>query len=357
MKRLLLPVLLLAGLFSPIAAQNLRTVRGLVRGEDKNPLPGILLTPSDNSVTAFSAEDGTFEIQVGYDVASLTASGNDWQSVTQFVDGSFLIFTLKKDMLAIKEREQAVRDSIRREEQRLQAIADSVVRAEQAREKAVRDSIRREEKQRQALLDQEKKQQQEQAAREKREARDKAYEERFGAGDKGFAHDISLSYLQALGLQETVIYKYSGQRNYSNLYPLLLTYTFSYKLHRMFSVGIGTGVLYNIRSITIGGDEFSPTYGNFTEKQLSIPLYVELKFRPFKSVVRPILEVKGGWYLLSNVYLVDAAIGAEYRFTPTMSSYLSLGVSTVPWPSFRYSEHRAGYKADRMPFVRIGVSL
>lgn len=375
MNRFLLINLLLSVFVLPSAAQNLRTVRGLVRGEDKQPLAGVRLVPADGSEGGFSSNDGTFEIRIGYDVASLTAVGEDLISVTMPIDGSYLIFNMKTDIQRIQAREdsikterlaqeraeqareKAVRDSLHSIELEKQAVLAELKRQQLAREKAIRDSIRSEEHARQAKLDQEKRQEKQRIAEERRQARNKAYAERFGAGDKGFGHDISISYTQSIGQNERVIYKHSGMREYANLIPISLTYTFSYKVHRTFSAGVGLGVLYNVQSITIAGDEFASRYGGFSEKQLSVPVFADLKFRPFKSAVRPVFEVKGGWYFMSNVWLVNASLGVEYRFSPTASVNLSVGFRDYPWPTFRFEDGFAKYQAAWMPFVSIGIGL
>ena len=146
---------------------------------------------------------------------------------------------------------------------------------------------------------------------------------------------------------------YSGLRHYRNLHALEVDYTFAYKFHRLFSVGAGAGLLFNLKSVTIIEDEMVGDVEGFKEKRLDLPVFLSAKIRPFKTVLRPYIELKGGYYLLSSCLTGEGALGAEYRIGRGISVNVGAFVSMAPYP---HLENR-GYKASLFAGAKLGFSF
>ncbi|MBQ7517306.1 MAG: hypothetical protein IJU13_02615 [Bacteroidales bacterium] len=262
---------------------------------------------------------------------------------------------------AERERLAAEEKARKEEEARLKAEAEAKAKAE----REARLQAEREEK---ARLAAEEKARKEEEARLKAEAdakakaerkaanqaADKAYSERFK--NQGFEHCVTVSYSYQLS-KEDVAFVYSGFRDYGSTHPVELDYTLSYKFNRIVSLGVGVGVLYHLKSLSIVGDDYIAAYSSFREKQLDVPVFANLKIRMLRSRIRPLISLQAGCYCMSGVFYSDAGLGCEYRVNKRLAMHLIASVRTCPWPNFSEEMGSAKYKMSMSPCVKLGVSF
>ncbi len=92
MKRLLL-ILLFVTAATTLIAQT-RTVRGMVRDENGQPLAGVKIEPINQSRHCTTQQNGYFSIKVDIHTSQIVASYNGYESQILDIDSSFLIFNL-----------------------------------------------------------------------------------------------------------------------------------------------------------------------------------------------------------------------------------------------------------------------
>lgn len=318
-----------------------RPVKGTVQDENGQSIPNVVIKASTGEEFSPKA-DGSFDIVVPYGCRLLTFSAPFYFEKTLEVDGSYLLVRLKHD----RNAEEKVRKEA---EAKAKAEAEAKAKAEKERlatAKAEEEARVRAEKERLAAEEKARKEA-EAAAKAEAEAKaraahkakmaelNNAYNERFV--NKGLEHELSISYAYHLNSSD-FIYKYSGHRHYTTLHPFELDYTLNYKFGRLFSVGVGTGVLFNAKSVTIVGDEIEDSFAEaeFKEKRLDIPVFATAKFRPFRTTVRPVVQLSGGYYLLSSSIMAEAALGAEYRLAEKGTIGISGFAKLLPYPDSRF---------------------
>lgn len=337
------------------AQTNTRPVKGFVQDEDGRILKNVVIKAETGE--EFSPNtDGSFEILVPFTCRSLTFSALHYFESRQEVDGSYLLVRLKYDKNAEeKERKEAEAKAKAEEEARAKAEKDAAKaekEAAKAAERAEKERLAAEEKARKdaetaAKEEEEAKARAEQAARAEALAKeraernaqiaalDKAYNERFA--NKGFEHELSISYAYNLRTADFT-YTYSGNRHYGTLHPFEVDYSLNYKFGRAFSMGVGAGVLYHAKSVTIIGDEIIGAFADadFQEKRLDIAVLANMKIRPLRTAVRPVLQLSGGYYFLTGSWMGEAAVGAEFRLARRGAIGLSALVKSLPYPDDRY---------------------
>lgn len=325
MKRILLLsalVLFCAGL--TCFAQSLRTVEGRVVNEKGTPICGAVITVGGFSETVKSDSQGNFSIKVPYGRNYISADYPDHIPAAAEIDGSFILFKLKYDEDIVERREDA---RLKAYQDSLKAVATASAAAKKAQKKS------------------------------EVTAKNDAYNEKFK--NKGISHSIDFSYAYEMSQNNNLLYVYSGYRSYGNLHPMLLTYTLSYKFNRVVSLGVGAGVLYNAKSITIVNDNFaSPNlnFNNFKEQRLDVPLFLNLKFSFCRTKVRPFMSFAGGYYFLSRVGMGECGAGCEFRFAKHCAFHIQVSAIAVPWPWFQeYGE--AIYISTFNPGIKVGFDF
>lgn len=300
-----------------------RPVKGIVQDENGQSIPNVVIKASTGE--EFSPKtDGSFDIVVPYGCRLLTFSAPFYFEKTLEVDGSYLFVRLTHDRNAEeKARKEAEAKAKAEEEARARAEKERLDAAERARKEA--EAAERAEAKAAAKAEH----------KAKEAALNQAYNERFS--NKGIEHELSISYAYNLK-QSSFVYKYSGIRNYGSLHPFEIDYTLNYKFGRVISAGVGVGVLYNAKSVTIIGDEIEGYFAaaNFKEKRLDIPVFATVKLRPFRTAVRPVVQLSGGYYLLSSCLMAEAALGAEYRLARKGSIGISGFAKLLPYPESRF---------------------
>ena len=356
MRRYLL--LSIAFLLATFSYAQVRVVRGVVKTESGEAFPDVVIT-TESGETFSTKADGTFEIKVSSAFKSLSFSAEKYSTVVMPIDGSYLLVRMEISQEAKMEEERLAREARLAEETRQRAERDSLEAVEMARrdslaaiEKAKRDSI---EMVKQQQAEEEARLLAEQRAEQKARIKEKddAYDQLFF--NHGIAHSIRVSSATQIASCE-VAYRYSGYRTYVSLHPFTIDYTLSYKFNRVLSIGVGTGVLFNARSITIIGDSFvfydaagNSYYFNFPEHRLDIPVFMTLSLYPGRWKVRPAISASFGFYPFSGVILAEGMLGVEYRMGEKPSIDAGLIFKTTPYPFFDMDRGFAGYQIAASP--------
>ena len=322
------------------AQTNTRLVKGSIQDENGRPKADVVIT-TDMGNQYKPEEDGSFEIRVPFQCRFIVISAQYYFDGKYEIDGSYILARLKKD----KDAEGKARKE-----------AEAKAKEEEiARQKAEKERLAAEEKARKEAETKAKKEKASQAPKKTNpKAKESAAPGQFKT--KGLEHSISLSYGYQLG-KGTVKYQNSGSWVYYGLHPYSLKYSLAYMFNQHISVGAGAGVMFNALGLSIDGDTFSSEYGPFEEKRLCVPVFAEIKYRPLKSKVRPVVDILGGYYLLSNVIYGEGAVGCEYRFGRNMAVNACVTFSTTPYPVFKLEENTAYYGIALTPGVKIGFTF
>ncbi len=382
--------------------QSQRLVKGYVMDENNRPLPEASVSVDGKTFTRV-AEDGSFSISVSYMVPSITAYSEGYLPEEKKIDGSYLIFKMKVDTQAEKNRLAAAEKARKEAESKLKAEEAAREKAEKDRlaaiEKAEKDrraaiekarkesetklkaeeiAIKKAEKERLAEEEKNRKEAEaklkaEEAANKKAEAREKAdqaawekaqkkavrqdKEKAYNASFRNRGIEQSISFSYAYSMDECQIeYVYSGYREYGTLHPFEIDYTLSYRFNRIVSAGVGTGFLFNAKSITIINDSFSPQYGDFREQRIDVPVYGSFRLTPLRTRVRPYVSGSIGYYILSRTMMGEGDLGVDFRFGGRSSIQISLMVRTTPYP-FPGVGEGTGYYSRLSPGVKLGMSF
>lgn len=288
----------------PGHAQSVRVVRGMISDASGNPLKEVkIITPDGDEFPLTDA--GQFEIRISTQVRVLTFSAPFYRDVQKAVDGTYMQVVMTYDTSALPKEEK----------ERLEADAKART----------------------------------QAGRQEKEA---AYNEKYF--NKGLAHSVRVSYAYQLAKCETA-YTYSGWRSYGPLHPFSLDYTLSYKINRIFSVGIGAGILFDAKSITIVGDKF--ICPNFKERRLDLPVFATAAAYFGRWKVRPTIALSAGYYTFSRVILAEGMLGMEFRLGRRPSVEVGALVKTSPYPSFDMEQKTGKYKMAISPGAALRFNL
>ena len=362
-------VLLLCG--GSLAAQDMRTVRGMVAAPDGHAIPNATLK-ADGVDTPFKANRvGQFEIRVPFSCQKLTAYVDGYAPLTLDISGNFLLFNMKPDAPAesvapvaagsaaagaaqagavATAQEQAEKEALAREK----AEREAREKAErEAREKAEREA--REKAEAEAKAKAQEKAKAEQEAKAKQSAQAQAGTQRFK--ERGLMHSFDFSYAYQF-YSGQIVYVNSGIRNYSSLHPLQLTYSIGWRFNRMFSASGGVGFLFNCVSLERKGDRIeTELYGDKTPRRFDIPVFVSGRCHFGNGLVLPYLTLSGGIYALSLAPLLDIGVGASFRLGGSLALNLAVSARNTPWPQYTRSGFE-GYPFYRIvPAVTLGVSF
>lgn len=348
-----IPVLifLLMTLFPVLSlSQSIRVVRGVISDAEGKALNEVTIKAQTGEV--FQLKDvGSFEIRVSSYCRSLTFSSPFYLDCQREIDGSYLNIVMEYDNEARLKEEKARQDAEkerRAAEEKARKEAEAKLKAEEeAKEKTKKEAEAKAKSEEAARIKAEKEREVADAkakAKAERQAKEAAYDKLYA--NKGLAHSIRISYAYQIASCEAC-YLYSGYREYGALHPFSIDYTLSYKISRVFSVGVGVGVSYNAQSITILGDQF--IYPDFKEHRMDIPFFATVDMRPGRSRVRPSVALSVGYYPLSNVLLAEGMLGVEYRLGRRPSIEAGILCRTTPYPSFDNMNELGSYKMAISP--------
>lgn len=315
MKKLLVLIVISIVSVLALAQQNMRLVQGRVVNADGMPLEGVAITVANYDQQAMTDVNGNFSIKVPFGYRNITASCLDYFSATQEIDGSFILFKLKLNVDAVKKRQEAIakaeRDRLAAQEKARQDSLAAVKAAQLAQEKAERDRL---------------------AAEHKADVASKvaAYNEKYK--NKGIANSIDFGYVYQFAQPINLCYDYSGYRTYNAINPVFVTYTLSYKINHNFSIGAGTGAQFACQSLEIVNDNFVGQWAGFKEKRIDVPVFANVRMSFCRTAVRPFVNLRGGYYVLSGRYMAEGGLGIEYRLTRSVGINLQTAFSMTPYP-------------------------
>lgn len=310
----LLPFLLMA------QGTGYRHVRGRVVVAGGKPLTDVLIRSDADSKVFRPNADGSFEIDINSQSSYLTVSKPYYKSITHEIDGSYMVFTLVYDAKAEKERLEKIAAEKK-------AKQDSIAAVEKARQAAIAAA----ERERLTILEKAKHDSLTAARELKRQERTNEYKVKYK--NRGFEHRVSVAYMYPVETS-SVMYKYSGYREYESLYPIAFDYSFHYRFNRLFSVGAGAGITYNLKSCEIINDLYNEDY-YFKEQRIDVPLFATINVTPLKTRVRPSLGVSVGYYIIDQFILYELSAGIECRINKKMRLELAGLINDIPIPTFR----------------------
>lgn len=281
-------------------AQNMRVVNGVVFDENGGPKSNVMITAEGNANTV-SKSDGTFLIEVSPYAKFVKASCEGYLEASAEIDGSYIVFRMEVDKKYAELK--AKQEQTPLEAERL------------AREQAGAERIAAE-----------------------RKAKIRAIDEKYNKQyrNKGIVHSFELSYGYQL-YNGDVVYENSGYRNYSSLHPVGLTYTFSYRFCNWVSLGLGTGVLYNLVNLGAYADAFDKKYEYIEEfSAINIPMFANMKLYLSRGKVQPLISVSGGFYAYtgSELLLIDCGLGCNFRLSKRANLYVLTSFVTTPTDRF-----------------------
>lgn len=284
-------------------AQNDIVVKGLVRGEKSGPIAGAAVSAVGVEIFVKTDSAGMFVMTVPAGVERIQAEAPGYHKLALRINGEFMTFDLKVDEKYVsKAREYAMIE-----------------------EQLVRDAQRRKVEEEKARIKAEKM------------ARIREIDEQYNKNykNKGLVHTLELAYGYQLAHGD-VVYKNLGYREYGNLHPVELNYTLAYRFNNFVSVGIGTGLQYQIVNLCTYGDVFSPSYDGYEDfTPFNVPLFLNTKLYLTRGKFQPIVSLSGGIYLPNCEGLCDIGIGANLRLNRNANMYFLLSCRPTPYGDFR----------------------
>lgn len=285
------------------SAQNERVVKGLVYGENGGPLAGASVYAVGTELSAKTDTAGRFTISVPHSVNDLRAECPGYHILVQEIDGSFMVFKMKLD---------------EKYASRAYEYASIEARLAQNKEKSMLDAAK-------AKVWNER--------NAKKRKLDSLYDLEYK--NIGLVHSVEISYGYQLA-QGEVAYKNLGFREYGSLHPVELNYTLSYRFHNFFSLGIGTGVQYQLVNLCKYPDVFDPSYDGYEDfTPVNVPVFLNLKSYLTRGSWQPLVSVSAGIYCPNLEGMADVGIGLNYRLNRTSNIYFLFSVRTTPYGDFR----------------------
>lgn len=276
-------------------AQNTRIVKGTVISEDDDRLSGAVVRVDGRTTDTVTDEDGNFTITVSSDAKKVSVYMMGYIPQSAAIDGSVLVFRLKYDKAGSQYKSKLEKT---------------------------------------------------------KENRSKNYKDTYKT--KGLVHSLDVSYGYQVSKGE-VIYQNVGYREYGNLSPVQFTYSIGWRFNHLISLSAGVGVLANMKSLEIKGEDFASYYRDYKPKNFDLPVFINTRLYLTKTMVQPVISVSGGVYALSLVPLVDVGVGVNVRLAKAASVHLMAVLDTTPWLSF--TEKKVSYKMSITPGVKLGFSF
>lgn len=284
------------------AAQSERVVNGIVYGEKGGPVVGATVYARGADMSVKTDGEGRFTITIPMSTKELRADCPGYHALALRIDGQFMVFKMKLDKdYASRAYEYASIEAKLAQDAEKKKIDEAKAQAEAARN-------------------------------EKWRVTDSLYNQKYK--NKGFVHSVEISYGYQLD-QGEVVYKNLGFRNYRSLHPVEVNYTIAYRFNHFLSLGIGTGLQYQIVNLCTYPDVFHPSYTQqekFTP--INIPVFLNVKTYLSRGWCQPLLSISGGVYCPNLEGMIDVGFGVNFRMNRTTNAYLLLGIRTTPYGDF-----------------------
>lgn len=349
------------------AAQNTRLIKGRVFDTDGQGIAGAVLRIIGTDKETKASQDGSFSINVDPYAKELEASAFGYFPQKLEIDGSYMVYRLKRDKKAAQKAEAERAERIKAEQQET-AKAEETARAEKAKAEAEAKAQAEAEAKAKANAERLKAAQE---AKEKKDAERKAindaHNQRFR--NKGFTNTIEISYGYQTGVSGSVLYNNLGYQNYTTLHPAELAYQLGYRFNNSFSVGIGTGITYNCLNInslhSLWKDSIYNSEAYTSTKRVDIPIYLNLKAFAGRGKAQPTASASIGIYACTGVLFYDLGAGCTFRISKSRNFYVLASLRSTPWPEYSRPQDINdasepafnGYKSALTPSIKIGFTL
>jgi hypothetical protein len=153
--------------------------------------------------------------------------------------------------------------------------------------------------------------------------------------NSGLVHSFEVSYGYQLA-NGKVAYKNLGFREYGSLDPVEFKYTLSYRFNNFLSVGIGTGIQYQLVNLCDYPDVFDPKYTGLEDfTPINIPVFLNVRTYMTRGKIQPMFSLSGGVYCPNLEGMLDAGLGINFRVSRMSNIYLLFSMRTTPFGDFR----------------------
>lgn len=283
------------------AAQNTRVVKGFVYGDSIGPISGATVYAVEADVYTKTDSNGNFVIIIPDSVTELQVEARAYHTLTLQVNDQYMVFKMTLDeTYASRAYQYAVAE--------LDVAKNTMNHNEiKAKERAERIARRRQ--------------------------LDSLYNLKYK--NSGLVHSFEVSYGYQLA-NGKVAYKNLGFREYGSLDPVEFKYTLSYRFNNFLSVGIGTGIQYQLVNLCDYPDVFDPKYIGLEDfTPINIPVFLNVRTYMTRGKIQPMFSLSGGVYCPNLEGMLDAGLGINFRVSRMSNIYLLFSMRTTPFGDFR----------------------
>lgn len=300
MRKVILYVILTSVSFI-CAAQSTRVVKGFVYGDSIGPIYGATVYAVEADVYTKTDRNGNFVIIIPDSVTELQVEARAYHTLTLQVNDQYMVFKMTMDeTYASRAYQYAV------------AELDIAKNAMNHNEKKAKERAERIARRRQL---------------------DSLYNLKYK--NSGLVHSFEVSYGYQLA-NGKVAYKNLGFREYGSLDPVEFEYTLSYRFNNFLSVGIGTGIQYQLVNLCDYSDVFDPKYTGLEDfTPINIPVFLNVRTYMTRGKIQPMFSLSGGVYCPNLEGMLDAGLGINFRVSRMSNIYLLFSMRTTPFGDFR----------------------
>lgn len=295
-------------------AQSMRSVKGITTNEAGIVVPNVTLKVDGVSTEFHSGRTGQFEISIPLNSKTMTAYADGFAVTKVDISGQFVIVRLiPGDKASVASTAVP------------QTVASSTVHS------FATDS------QGYAPLETE------------------SYSSRSKLYKKGFYNAIDISYSYSFN-GGRAIYTNLGERSYAALHPVQLSYSLGYKFSPQYTLYAGAGFMYNIMGLEKYDTVEKDIYRDFTSRTWDVPVFLGLTITFGGGLVRPLLLLQGGVYVMALVPDFELGFGMTVECGSRGAFNLIFTARNVEWPHLSVSQFN-GYPITIAPSVKLGFSF
>lgn len=302
-----------------IGQKSMRNIKGITVNEGGVTVPNVTLKVDGVSTEFHSGRTGQFEFSVPISCKTLTAFANGYAATKVDVSGQFVIVRMIPEGKAPAANEVVAPAVVH------QTVASSVT------------SSATDESAYYAPLDTE------------------TYSSRSKLYKKGFYNAIDISYSYSFN-GGRAIYTNLGERSYAALHPVQLSYSLGYKFSPQYTLYAGAGFMYNIMGLEKYDTVEKDIYRDFTSRTWDVPVFLGLTITFGGGLVRPLLLLQGGVYVMALVPDFELGFGMTVECGSRGAFNLIFTARNVEWPHLSVSQFN-GYPITIAPSVKLGFSF
>ena len=357
-----------------VSAQNLRVVRGAVFNADGVPLPEAKIVHDGNFQGQKVEQDGTFIIQIPYNMKEVTATCEGYLPMTLEVDGSYMGFRLKvSKKSSSKSKQKAVEPAntapaVKAEPQPAAPVQTTPVQTTPVQTKPeVKEEVKTEPKRvaqpapvetrpietkpveakpvesKPAVKEEPKKTVAAEAkSAVKEEAKPNAAKaKKAKPASSGLINSFELSYNMQFASGKSVILKNIGHYQYSSVNPIELNYLIGYQFNNWLALSFGTGVSLDTFNLNKLGFDISKIYSDVENySTFRIPVFINMKTFFTDDKVQPMASLSvgamsGSVQNFMQDWNMTAELGVGCNFKLGKSNFYALASGKLmPMPVF-----------------------